>query len=1173
MFLVVFMLLSCNRPLFRNNKVKVLADDLKLLDNLIKTIGLDESIRSVVRLATFPVVEIVEGSSHKLEKILKKYKDDRKFCKFLSFVNSMSERKSTDGAASNCISKEVVKRINTSSKEGVPIIHLVINKNMSTTLNKMIEKGVDIYAKDENGTTPLMLAIQRDNIGIFDKIIAKMDEKHSDKDKTIDNENFKIKGNKRELANRLNEKDKNNFTALHWAILSKNSSHFVFKLLDFGASIKVSDCGVNELHFASLAGNYQAVLKIIEKYTEIYKDKEEFRTKILEVTSDKYKRTSFHFAAISGSKEIYRHLSEKISEDEPERRVALPLDYEGATPLHYLSLKNVLDPLIRYEREKKERAVYQREEIVDDELSNSRSEEVSEKLGLLRYILSDDHKLVLENLHYVSKDVEVAGNIIDKTSAILRETLKGLNMLHYAAHFSNKEVFEESIKQLKDKRDGHEILISKKDLKTKENDKNIIIDRASIFSLSYNSFEKDVFDYISQNLENNLGINFEEILNTNGKVHELKDKNNREVLFFRILKNEQYDEAMLNLYMLTIGYKLKKNSDEKSYWSQYIDIGRVSSFFDKLKKCSLSVDSKMFLSNSHLGVLLGLNYKSAIEIRDIDLENENRFFDEVERDESVELVFNGSEEKYFCAAICRSNPYKALGILFNKFGRVDYVKALNTPYKTFRNRGSEIKKRVIDVLVNKNLYRLTRFIVEKGAEFLFEGEKNVVHIAAEEGYLEILDFFYREAKNRGIKCPKDNNDKWPINYAIEKENLQCVERILKISEGNDIFSEEIKDNMKNLVDLAMKTKPQELNLNILNHTILDFIIGKEYENSDRDNILSISIIRGSEDCFRYVLGQCSKEMLNHQNNDNETPLHTAVEFSKWEFVKELLNAGADPNIEDKEEYTPIFRLINKISNLSAPLGEQDERIIEDILRDEKIKIDKRYKKNETILELALRLYKEEKSKDTLERREYVCSLLTKLSLFILEREDISYLLTKLKSLGKSAEILNQLVSSNSLDLVKLAVEVYGGKDIKVFSKRSKYPSLIQLAIEGKEGRSFDQSFIALFDKGADYGEIDKIKARVEFLIYVSIVCHKKLDSPRKLNALKSFTIKECKNAEFSIDETFLQKNIREFCEEGEDGSLLDYLKHNKDNDIVKDYVREGIISQADIDRPIGEISV
>lgn len=1172
MLFIIFILLNCKKYNFTAKRSKPIAEGIELAGNLLSVLGLDEPIKNIIDVIKLPITitsEIIQDEIRGyIENLRLKSKKDRNY---KNFIVSVSDGNSKDALEILKESKDKDIYFDESVREDkkIYLINLAIEKDMQKVVDAMIEKGALLSVQDDDGATPLMLAIKLGREQIFSKILENLDE-------TI-----------------INVKDINNYNALHWAILSSKSDIFVRPLLKKGARIVLSPQNkLNELHFASLVGNYSAVVEIIDNYKSskevilnVGKGNSSVKKEIFQPTNE-YRQTAFHFAAISGSQEIYRYLSNEISPKKEE--VFLPVDIKGATPLHYLALSNALKII--------------RDKLVgDNKFFKGLSISLDDKINLLEYILNGNHKITIVNgdqvldsyalsipgtPRYNSSSITSSATNPNRMHPIFIGTIRELTMLHYNAYYGGKEVFRKSIHKLKEdikeKNFSWELTIT---LETKEDKHNSSVSQMSILALAYEMGRRDIFDFIVDELPNELEIDSSKI-----KV-DILTRNNIDMFVCNVRDGgynptENYKKNMLKLYMLIIGYRVedfKQNELELS-----ISKDKIKSFLEKVKR--ENIDSYLSFNNPLLKELFKINndYRLTGEEKPLfraDLDRCIKFrqndLDNLDPSNPSHIV---NKILYIHSIPYTLNPIKATDILINFFENLgsseeEILKLLNS-----YNRD----KRIIHIAIEKDIYRLTKFLINKRIDIFAEDKaKKIItplHLACKEGLSEILNLICSQIEDKNLEYKeylRDSNNKLPLHYAIENGNKECVEVLVKYPgilgplDGTDLTL---------LINFALDNDSDILRNKILSENL-------DYSDSDGNSILAIAVKKGTEANLEYIL-ENYPHFLNITNKYEESPLHIAANYKRISFFNRLLKEGANPNIKDVDRYTPIFRLLYDLE-LSS-LKECDRVEVCEILKDVNINILERH--IDFGIFCCFKIYSRRPLNllTSTHSRGFLDLLIDK-KLYrelaaLFSRDDIYELIRKYNKYW----VLKSIIFSNSYNLVANILRVYRSKydrdRLNLHARISLKDPPMLLAFKNR----FCASFKALFDFGYP---IKVINRPLGFLIYTSIEYYGDNDLEKK-DSLVEYIIKRAKIETKKQNEEEDKKYIRsirrgvltclrkysfkdyvyQICLEkapgegiktkdisidaekrGEDMTLEDYIKNKDTNPVVKKLKDEDII--------------
>jgi serine/threonine protein kinase/ankyrin repeat protein len=182
-----------------------------------------------------------------------------------------------------------------------------------------------------------------------------------------------------------------------------------------------------------------------------------------------------------------------------------------------------------------------------------------------------------------------------------------------------------------------------------------------------------------------------------------------------------------------------------------------------------------------------------------------------------------------------------------------------------------------------------KFIKKTGKETLSakdESGQTAIHICASEGKTEILEYLLRKHKDYFNLDLKDNHGWTPLVCAAHSAQLAAIELLL----------------MHN-ADPNIKTNDDA--------TCLHYFAKIKASSKDKNYYISLT---------KQLLKKISN--LDAQNKVGETPLHKAARDGVVDFVRILVESGANVNLTDINGYTPL--------HVAAALGDAD--IVSALLR-------------------------------------------------------------------------------------------------------------------------------------------------------------------------------------------------------------------------------------------------
>jgi len=210
-----------------------------------------------------------------------------------------------------------------------------------------------------------------------------------------------------------------------------------------------------------------------------------------------------------------------------------------------------------------------------------------------------------------------------------------------------------------------------------------------------------------------------------------------------------------------------------------------------------------------------------------------------------------------------------------------------------------------------------------------EEGKTPLHIAAGKGHLEILLLLLYKAGKGKINI-QDHHNRTPLYMAIDKNQMKVAEFLVKsganifclTTEGTNLLHVASRRGnllaVKWLIKLGVPINQQDnFGWTALmwcaesdnNSLIIRYLVKQGALTNLLDNEMNIclhwSAIAGSFECARELTFGSSDPQINAKNKFGETPLHVAAKGDHYNVVQYLLINGADPNIKNKQNCTPL----------------------------------------------------------------------------------------------------------------------------------------------------------------------------------------------------------------------------------------------------------------------------
>ena len=192
---------------------------------------------------------------------------------------------------------------------------------------------------------------------------------------------------------------------------------------------------------------------------------------------------------------------------------------------------------------------------------------------------------------------------------------------------------------------------------------------------------------------------------------------------------------------------------------------------------------------------------------------------------------------------------------------------------------------------------------------------------------------------------RDELNNYLITYAIVKNNITCIKKILERkcrldiidNDNKTILFDVIKYDKQDILELLLEHDKKNIGVSLLNYTdknnlsalhyavifnninavksLLKYNCNPDLLNKNNNNALHIAIYKQNYEICKVLLG--SSININQQTKTGETGLHLALNFNMHELFTDLIKLGADYNILDYDhEFAPIHYAVT-LDNLDA----------------------------------------------------------------------------------------------------------------------------------------------------------------------------------------------------------------------------------------------------------------
>ena len=276
---------------------------------------------------------------------------------------------------------------------------------------------------------------------------------------------------------------------------------------------------------------------------------------------------------------------------------------------------------------------------------------------------------------------------------------------------------------------------------------------------------------------------------------------------------------------------------------------------------------------------------------------------------------------------------------------------IDTFNKTFQEHldslarsSSEIASKVSDIhqaAGRGDLATLRRLLPRNAPSELVNGadefQRTAAHIAVETGHLNVISFLHDRDADVNVQ---DEAGRTPLHLAIIERHTEIARYLLHVCKASIDYTD---DESNTALDYAKHRSMTEWDLRQdVNPT------GRHIETGDTALIYAVS--RDDVQSALYMVGRLAKIDLNLKNRKGRSALMVACLRGNVETIDMLLQAGADPNASDHQNWTPVMHCFGGNQKHG---GEALRRVLQDkSLELEKIPVNK----DHTVLAEAVRLF-------------------------------------------------------------------------------------------------------------------------------------------------------------------------------------------------------------------------
>lgn len=379
-----------------------------------------------------------------------------------------------------------------------------------------------------------------------------------------------------------------------------------------------------------------------------------------------------------------------------------------------------------------------------------------------------------------------------------------------------------------------------------------------------------------------------DIFDTINEIYKLNNNNNK---FIKNLKKKDFDDYLV-LYIknklpnryekmkqyMSFGFDINDDvNDYKMPWLyiavQYEDIPLIglliknnANIHHKLKDNTNIIYSCIMFDNL---LLLKFFLKKCVSPNYLNDSNNSPLIISCIKDDGIEFIKTLLEYEDIIIDLPDQN-FSPLDIIIRKLesNKMEYIKIFNI----LINRKKKMEFNDMMLLRNyvlKNRLDIVKLYVDKFPNILNKSSDDhdndtIVHMAIYKKHEEMIKYFF-SFKNLDI-YKKNNTDHTYLDYIIGFSMLEILEIYCK---NYPKSLKVLNENKKNIIE--------ELIINPLGDNLSDNLA----------DIIKIVCKYGTN--------------INNINNENQTPIFSAIQYSSFEITKLMLELGAKPNINIEEE--------------------------------------------------------------------------------------------------------------------------------------------------------------------------------------------------------------------------------------------------------------------------------
>lgn len=449
--------------------------------------------------------------------------------------------------------------------------------------------------------------------------------------------------------------------------------------------------------------------------------------------------------------------------------------------------------------------------------------------------------------------------------------------------------------------------------------------------------------------KNNTIINdFVEIIKRLNKIHK----------FSQEIQQSDVDKAITHLTKELSGNHFVKDLDKsplnrRTAISYIFSQSELTSIFKRYE--AIKEDKLMYIGS--LTHAVGIKYEY----------NKYHLYDPNNSD--IDKEFNSAEElvKELFLSLNQHKESKFIGLSIDIFSKnaqnslypdsIEIIQSISDPDIKLNDRKDEDGNTPLHLASYNNHYHLVNYLIKNKIEIdaVNKNKTTPLFMAIGKGHKTVADLL---VKNNASLIQKNINDKNILMKAVGSGNIELIKTLVNyFHEGNklqEILNEKTKydENIVSYILAFNDIKPFEVTdktyfLNLILHSGSPQMLNELLNDAGFNSALNKPDFNGNPILHNVISAKCKIEILttliekvdiNATDKNGNTALHLASELGDKEFIKILLEKGANSSIKNNANKTPaeldkngiIEQLIQEQQKIARIHPRDDNSLGEDI---------------------------------------------------------------------------------------------------------------------------------------------------------------------------------------------------------------------------------------------------